>query len=90
MKAYKTQNARYFVSDGISNGTSWFTAKQFVGEKSIHRVVSPALPIRKTREEAQRDLDAWAKGKDFQVMDMTAQDMTAHVPPRNPMGGKRA
>lgn len=50
----------YFVGDGISMGTSWMTLKT-KDRISTHRVKSPYLPVRKTRGEAQHDLDAWAK-----------------------------
>lgn len=33
----------------------------------LHRVSSPALPVRKTLEEAQADLYAWAKKKGLEV-----------------------
>lgn len=46
------------ISDGISRGASWGTYRR-KGNGSLRRVVSPALPLRPTREEAERDLDAW-------------------------------
>ena len=33
----------------------------------FHRVSSPALPVRRTLEEARADLDAWAKKKKLEV-----------------------
>ena len=36
-------------------------------EGGFHRVSSPALPVRETLEEAQADLDAWAKKKGLGV-----------------------
>lgn len=52
-----------FVSDGLSRGEYWFTARR-QANGSVRRVVSPYLPIRKTREEAQQDLEIWQwKGK---------------------------
>lgn len=49
-----------FVSMGISKGDQWMTVAQKSPLKGTHRVKSPDLPIRSTREEAQRDLDAYA------------------------------
>lgn len=49
---------RYFVSDGISHGETWMTCVR-TPRGSLRRVVSPALPLRATREEAEQDLLRW-------------------------------
>lgn len=48
----------YFVSDGISKGEYWFTCYRRQNG-ALRRVCSKKLPIRATKEEAERDLDAW-------------------------------
>lgn len=52
----------YFVSDGISRGQYWFTCYRRQNG-SLRRVCSPKLPIRATKEEAERDLAAWREEK---------------------------
>jgi len=56
-----------FVSDGISNGSSWMT---FYNKPngSLRRVNSKFLPIRETREAAQRDLDKYAKERGLEAV----------------------
>lgn len=54
----------YFVGTGLSGGIDWMTLrKKGTAKMGSHRVKSPNLPIRKTKEEAQNDLDKWAKEK---------------------------
>jgi hypothetical protein len=48
----------FFVSDGISRGRTWATYRRRKSG-SLQRVVSPALPLRGTREEAEQDLRKW-------------------------------
>lgn len=48
-----------FVSPGLTNGSTWMTC--YVRENgSLKRVKSKFLPLRDSREAAQRDLDRWA------------------------------
>jgi hypothetical protein len=54
-----------FVSDGISSGKTWMTCYCVPGSGGTHRLKSPSLPLRSTREEAQRDLDQYAARKGF-------------------------
>lgn len=58
MKAYIYRGKRIFVAPllgGDTYGTVWMSS--FGG---THRVKVKALPVRGSREEAQRDLDAFA------------------------------
>ncbi len=48
----------FLVSDGISQGRAWATYRRRLSG-SLQRVKSPALPLRPTREEAERDLARW-------------------------------
>lgn len=58
---------RYFVDHGIGGPlSSWMTITHKADQDwGGHRVKSPALPLRPTREEAQADLDAYAARKGF-------------------------
>ncbi len=49
-----------FVHCGISQGKSWGTYYRR-SEISLQRLVSRHLPLRSTRDEAQRDLDRYAE-----------------------------
>jgi hypothetical protein len=54
----------YFATCGISGGNRWFTGRIPRNRGcgcSTKRVKSKHPPIRDSREEAQRDLDSWAK-----------------------------
>jgi len=54
------------VTSGISDGNVWMTVRIPVrSHGSTHRVKSPRLPLRDTREEAQADLDSYAAEKKF-------------------------
>lgn len=58
MTSYRDKKGRIlFVSSGISDGISWMTVYHKPNDISTKRLVSPALPIRKTREEAEADLE---------------------------------
>ncbi len=60
---YLTNDGReLFVTDGISGGRAWFTGYR-AETGSTRRFKSPVLQCRKTREEAQADLDSYAKQK---------------------------
>ncbi len=48
----------FIISDGISGGRTWATYRRR-SSGSLQRVKSPALPLRETREEAERDLLCW-------------------------------
>jgi hypothetical protein len=69
----------YRVSDGISSGKVWMTVRiKRQGRGAQHRVKSQNLPSRDTRQEAQHDLDAWAKEKQMRAVgSMGADDGTA-------------
>lgn len=59
-----------FVSSGISDGEDWMTVYVKPGKdgryrSGSHRLKSPALPLRGTREDAQADLDRYAEKKGF-------------------------
>lgn len=49
-----------FVSDGISGGRAWGAFYRHT-TGALRRFKS--LPMRETREQAQHDLDEWAKAK---------------------------
>lgn len=51
-----------YVTDGFSEGRTWFTAYK-APTGSTRRYKSPDLPCRRTREEAQADLDSYARKK---------------------------
>ena len=55
--------AAVFVSCGISKGEKWMTVRQKSRNAGTHRVVTKKLPIRDGRQDAQRDLDAYAAEK---------------------------
>jgi len=55
----------YFVSDGISNGLTWGTYRR-KRNGSLQRVVTRALPLRLTKQEAERDLAAWLEKRQRQ------------------------
>jgi hypothetical protein len=68
VKATDVQGKRYrdfqgrilFVGCGITDGTSWMTFYSKLNG-SLRRVNSKFLPIRSTRNQAQEDLDRYAK-----------------------------
>ena len=55
---------KFFVHTGIAGSggapTTWGTYEHRTS-RSLRRVVSKALPLRATREEAEADLAAWIK-----------------------------
>jgi len=68
MRQYRDKQGRIlFVTDGISRGNVWFTGYRRPNG-SIKRLAVAALPIRDTREEAQRDLDKYAREKRLEVI----------------------
>lgn len=61
---------KYHYKDKVIEAGQGLGEYFFSGWRSdggFHRVSSPALPVRKTLEEAQADLDAWAKKKGLGV-----------------------
>ena len=48
-----------FVEKGLGGGT-WMSMRQS-NSRGLHRVKSPALPIRDSRDAAQADLNAYAE-----------------------------
>jgi hypothetical protein len=64
VKAFRDENgATVFVSDGIAlDDKTWFTVRQLQG-KGSHRIKTKFLPIRETFDEAQSDLNKYAKQK---------------------------
>lgn len=66
---YDDNGALVFVSSGISGGDKWMTVRQKKPTSGTHRIKSPKLPLRKTQEEAQQDLDAYALSKNWDVAD---------------------
>jgi hypothetical protein len=57
---YDDAGALVSVTCGISEGDKWMTVRQKTPRAGTHRIKSPKLPIRSTRNEAQNDLDAYA------------------------------
>jgi len=53
----------FFVSQGIGSGTDLWMTFTRRPSGSLRRVSSPYLPMRETREEAERDLDKWLSMK---------------------------
>jgi hypothetical protein len=67
---YEDKNGnRFNVSDGISSGDFWMTVRTTLNSRGCHRVKSKNLPLRKTKEEAQHDLDIWALEKGLRIVD---------------------
>jgi hypothetical protein len=62
--ADRLQDRRLFVDDGISDG-KWFATFYRKPNGSLKRFVSPYLPERATRAQAQTDLDAYARERDL-------------------------
>lgn len=52
-----------FVSNGFGKGGKWMSVARKDTFQGTHRIVTKNLPLRDTREEAQADLDAYAKKK---------------------------
>jgi hypothetical protein len=68
---YEPSTKRSFtVSQGIGHqpDSPWFTLYQTEGKSGTHRLKSPALPYRDTKEEAQADLDDYAKTHGFELV----------------------
>lgn len=65
---YLDENGAFvFVSCGISDGEVWMSVRQKSTTSGAHRIKSPRLPLQKTKEKAQQDLDAYAKSKGWRV-----------------------
>ncbi len=62
-------NRQIFVGQGLGRGDDpWMSLYQTLdGSTAIHRLKSPRLPERPTRDEAQADLDEYAASKDWPV-----------------------
>lgn len=58
-RTYLSKHGELFVCDGISNGRWWSTYYRNPRTGSLKRLRS--LPLRQTPEEAQRDLDEYAR-----------------------------
>ena len=56
---YDDAGALVSVTCGISKGDKWMTVRQKKPKSGTHRITSPKLPVRATRDEAQNDLDAY-------------------------------
>jgi hypothetical protein len=52
------QIGQLVISDGISKGKTWGTYRQ-LPNGSLKRVVSPQLPLRATKSQAEADLATW-------------------------------
>lgn len=63
LKYYDGNGALVFVSSDISDGDKWMSMRQKTIRSGTHRVKSKQLPIRESKDAAQRDLDAYAKQK---------------------------
>lgn len=66
---YDDNGSLVFVSSGISGGSQWMTVRQKKPMSGTHRIRSPKLPLRKTRKQAQKDLDTYALSKKWDVAD---------------------
>lgn len=66
---YDGDGALVSVTCGISNGDKWITVRQKTPRAGTHRIKSPKLPVRTTRDEAQKDLDAYAIINKWDVAD---------------------
>jgi hypothetical protein len=58
---------QYRVGDGIGNPVRWGTFYQRKIGGGKHRLVSLSLPMRETREEAEKDLALYARKRKFAV-----------------------
>jgi len=57
---------RVFLSQWIGY-TGWFTVRLKPGESEPQRIISAKLLTRKTKEQAQADLDAYAEEKNWRM-----------------------
>ena len=64
---YDENGALIFASCGISDGSKWMTVRQKTTRSGTHRIKTKRLPIRATRDEAQADLDAYAREKQWNI-----------------------
>lgn len=55
-------NQQFFVGQGIGGPDGqWFTLYRKAPDGSTKRMVSKFMPMRETKEEAERDLYAWLR-----------------------------
>lgn len=67
---YDDTGALVFVAPGrATDGKTWMTLREKTRGGGMRRVLAKALPIRATRDEAQEDLNAYAKRKGWTVCD---------------------
>jgi hypothetical protein len=67
VKGFVDENgASVFVSWVNTSSNQWFSVRQHEG-KGTHRVKTKFLPIRETFDEAQRDLNKYAKAKGWAI-----------------------
>jgi len=66
---YDDNGALVSVTCGISEGDKWMTVRQKKPKSGTHRISSPLLPVRTTRDEAQHDLDAYAIARKWDEAD---------------------
>ena len=66
---YDDNGALVSVSCGISRGDKWMSVRQKTPRAGTHRITSPQLPVRATRDEAQNDLDAYAIARKWDEAD---------------------
>jgi hypothetical protein len=61
---FDENGSKVFVSNGIdTTGKAWFSVRQKDSRYGTHRVKTKNLPIRKTFDEAQHDLNVYAREK---------------------------
>lgn len=68
MRCYYSKYGLLFVSDGNSGGRVWSTYYR-TRYKNLKRLKT--MPVRQTREEAQEDLDAYARTRRLPVYEVT-------------------
>lgn len=76
MTAYRDHQGRIlFVHCGISGGRTWGTYYRR-SSNALRRFVSPALRLRETREQAQADLDAYAKKMGLTKVEIAPEEVS--------------
>lgn len=69
MPRYQDEEGReIFVSDGLAAGQYYCSFRRKPNGISVKRVKTRFLPLRKRREEAQADLNAYAQRKGWQPL----------------------
>lgn len=66
MRYVDEEGREVFVSDGIAAGRYYGSYRRKPNGISIKRIKTRFLPLRKRREEAQADLNAYAQRKGWQ------------------------